>query len=415
MRQVLLGSKLLGNGGDLAGSVPRFIGPPYYLINDTFTTDRAAGAVNGTDAEPGPGRRTVIDTDGVLSLSGGSAVAASGAIGTPRIAYPLVQLAPGHLLKVIFNHASTGQLLGMAFTSAVSGAPGTYRAGSSGVIQATLNGAVTIGSYTTGIHEYVLVARCPGYFFIVKDPATTRYRLLAHSFLFAAVGQYYPAISARGNTAIDCRSVVVPAERWAPTPLVSDGFGTWGTSDGLGHPEGVNGTIGAGGNGVVWVQTLGTWEVTNGRAKPTALSGGGADAVIDAGKTDVIISVALHRGTTGFLTIYIRYADANNHIRLSHDGTQVVLIKRVAGADTTILTSAQTYSAGAMLMCQCIASSFRIFYNTLAVSGVQTISDAALQTGTAFGIRTNDLGNEFDDFTIYAIGSDGEYAALDGF
>jgi hypothetical protein len=29
-----------------------------YLLQDEFTTDRAAGAVNGTAAEPGPGGNT---------------------------------------------------------------------------------------------------------------------------------------------------------------------------------------------------------------------------------------------------------------------------------------------------------------------------------------------------------------------
>ena len=41
----------LGRGGVRFGA---------YLLNDTFTTDRAAGAVNGTNAEPGPGRRVAI-------------------------------------------------------------------------------------------------------------------------------------------------------------------------------------------------------------------------------------------------------------------------------------------------------------------------------------------------------------------
>jgi lysophospholipase L1-like esterase len=45
---------------------------PEYLFRDLFTTDRAAGAVNGTAAEPGVGTRTVVDTAGQLSIAGGA-------------------------------------------------------------------------------------------------------------------------------------------------------------------------------------------------------------------------------------------------------------------------------------------------------------------------------------------------------
>src|SRR3990167_10219573 len=50
-----------------------------YAVADEFTTDRAAGAVNGTAAEPGPGgSRAVTDSLGTkLSLSGGIAIIAS--------------------------------------------------------------------------------------------------------------------------------------------------------------------------------------------------------------------------------------------------------------------------------------------------------------------------------------------------
>lgn len=55
--------------------------PITYLLRDLFLTDRAAGAVNGTAAEPGPGTRTVIDTNGVLSITGGVLDIATGGAG----------------------------------------------------------------------------------------------------------------------------------------------------------------------------------------------------------------------------------------------------------------------------------------------------------------------------------------------
>ena len=43
-----------------------------YQFRDLFTTDRAAGAVNGSVAEPGPGTRTVADTGGQITIGGGA-------------------------------------------------------------------------------------------------------------------------------------------------------------------------------------------------------------------------------------------------------------------------------------------------------------------------------------------------------
>ena len=45
-----------------------------YLLRDEFTTDLAAGAVNGTAAEPGPGTRTVVDLGNRLYIIGGKAI-----------------------------------------------------------------------------------------------------------------------------------------------------------------------------------------------------------------------------------------------------------------------------------------------------------------------------------------------------
>lgn len=49
-----------------------------YLINDEFTTDRAAGNVDGTAAEPGPGTRSVIgDSPAVIEISSSTLTRAS--------------------------------------------------------------------------------------------------------------------------------------------------------------------------------------------------------------------------------------------------------------------------------------------------------------------------------------------------
>ena len=44
---------------------------PSYALDDQFSTDKVAGEVNGTLAEPTGGVRTVVDTEGKLSISNG--------------------------------------------------------------------------------------------------------------------------------------------------------------------------------------------------------------------------------------------------------------------------------------------------------------------------------------------------------
>jgi hypothetical protein len=66
----------------------------------------------------------------------------------------------------------------------------------------------------------------------------------------------------------------VPRQLWLPVPSVSDGFDTaWGTSDGLGHAEGVAGGLGADGDGISWVPAVTTWSVSAGKAVNTPTQG----------------------------------------------------------------------------------------------------------------------------------------------
>jgi hypothetical protein len=51
--------------------MPMTMGGFVYLLFDEFTTARAAGAVNGTAMEPGPGTRTVVDASSVITIVDG--------------------------------------------------------------------------------------------------------------------------------------------------------------------------------------------------------------------------------------------------------------------------------------------------------------------------------------------------------
>lgn len=108
----------LGRLGDLP-DISRLVSGgtlPVYLMRDVFITDRAAGAVNGTVAEPGPGTRTVVDGNNTVSTSSGALVVS----GTPalfdRIVYGTQTLATGLCFLVhqaSGTEASNGEYIGV--------------------------------------------------------------------------------------------------------------------------------------------------------------------------------------------------------------------------------------------------------------------------------------------------------------
>lgn len=83
-----------------------------FLIRDEFATARAAGAVNGTPAEPGPGTRVVTDTGNFVSIAGGRFAASNVAgVADPSLWYAAQVRATG-LAVLIRNNADQRVYLG---------------------------------------------------------------------------------------------------------------------------------------------------------------------------------------------------------------------------------------------------------------------------------------------------------------
>ena len=386
-----------------------------YLINDTFTTDRAAGAVNGTLAEPGPGRRTVTDTNGKLTLASGAAAFATGGVGNgdPGLWYAAQSRSAGLLCVGEFSHSAGGVEIGWDSTP-VGGPTDSVRInGTSLQVRAVSGTALVVGAVTTATaYRIAVVIRATGAFYFIKGGAFTNWTLL----YVGATGTYspIPSVVATGNTSVATVNYFrVPAARWLPVPLVSDGFGSaFVSSDGLGHAEGIAGGIGAGGSVVAWSQLVGTWASSGGVVAASALVGGVALAGVDTDSADVVATVKVTRsgGTAG---LFVRY-DADDFVRAVHTGTNVQLVKRISGVETTLIDAAATYVAGAELRVTCEGQKFRLYYNNALIGSEQTITDINT-TSTLHGLRTTNTGNTFDDFVVRARGTGGEYAALDAF
>lgn len=426
MLDYLLGNALLGAGqAGGVGSKDRFIGPPYYLLNDTFTTNRAAGAVNGTKAEPGPGVRGVSDTNGKLSLSGGQAIFATGGAGNgnPRLFLNGQDRTPGRLL-VAQQTGSTGASTWLGWHTSQNNFPNIAAlrfSPTTTLIYYDNNNQVTVGAYVESTTYRVAIAlRGTGSFCFVKGGAFTNWTLLWIA-LSNNASLLYPGFgnSALGVFAADY--LRVPAARWLPVPLASDGFSSSGATDGAGHPEGVAGGLGSGGNGLAWNDPFGygTWSTSGGAAScgdTTGFGGGDAPYVLNAGKADAIVTAKVTRGG-GTAGIIVRSdANANNYVKAEHNGTNARLIKVVGGTPTTLINTAAAYSAGAEIRAIAEGTKFRLYYNDALVGSEQTISDGGLSSGTYCGLVSSGSGiNSFDDFRVYARGTGGEYSALDNF
>lgn len=388
-----------------------------YLVNDTFITDRSAGAIDGTVAEPGPGRRMVVDDNNVSSISGGKAIFVPGGVtgNNPRWNWTYVPRAVGRLVTSQFIATANGLEIG--FDENAGGGASDANRQNGTLLQVRTTGATIVAVGTVALsttYQFAVVLRGAGAYHFVKGGAFSNWTLV----WINESGDYttaYPHMSVTGSTAAAAEAdyIYVPAARWLPVPLLSDGFSNWGSSDGLGHIEGINGGMGAGGGNGAYT-TVGTWGASGGLAQASALTGGYAIAYRSLATADVIASVQVTRsgGDAGLL---LRYTDANNHVTCHHNGTNVVLLKKVAGVSTTVQSTAVTYVTGARLRVVAEGSKFRVFYNGAAVGSEQTISDTALQSPTNVGLYTTNTGNSFDDLVVYARGTGGEYAALDAF
>lgn len=386
-----------------------------YLLRDDFTDTRAAGAVNGTPATPGPGTRTVVDTEsklsissGKLSISGGKTSAASG---DPGYWLDAQTRDVGKLFLCELNASSLG-LVRVGWAGAQSGAPSQNAVAFNGPNLQSFDNSVAVNhaATATGTQYFIAIGlRATGAFHLVKTTAGNWLLLWLSGAGNAAT--VYPAIS-NFNAALTSDLIrVPPTDLWLPPPLASDGFGSsFGTTDGLGHAEGIAGGIGAGGGGLAWTQQIGTWTVSGAKAAAATLSGGYAAATVPCSTANVLAECKVTR-SAGQGGLILRWTDSSNYLYAEHDGTNAYLKQVLAGVTTTLITAAATYSANARLIVDLNETAGRLYWNNALVGTTSSIN--AGLTATAHGIRSTDTGGiQLDDFVVYAKGSGGEYSIL---
>lgn len=243
--------------------------PTLWLLQDEFATDLAAGSVNGTAAEPGPGTRTVVDTAGnkVYISSGSLAINGANSWDDTYISYASVGAwTAGRVLLT--------RILSTGGESLVDFIRSNWRDGVLfGDHLRAWEPAQNIIPTTLGYwHDLAIVTRASGHFLFLRRYGETTWALrwMRNNSLSATM----PVSVQAASGALYVSHLRIPVDLWLPTPLASDGFGSaFGTSDGLGHAEGIAGGIGAGGSGKTWSNVGGTWSVSGGKAINTPTTG----------------------------------------------------------------------------------------------------------------------------------------------
>ena len=152
-----------------------------YLLYDAFTTDRAAGAVNGTSAEPTGGTRTVVDTNNKLSITGGQLSFAAGGVGgtDPRLTYSSLSRTAGKVFTT--NVVANGNLYAGFSTSTVATLNGPdYLFSSNGTIIYSHGGSTTnLGVSVAGTsYQLSIILRSTGAYYYIKGGIYTNWTLL---------------------------------------------------------------------------------------------------------------------------------------------------------------------------------------------------------------------------------------------
>lgn len=376
-----------------------------YRLRDEFSTNRAAGAVNGTLAEPTGGARSVVDTNSKFTISSGVLSIATGGAANDNIHWPGIPAAPGRVLAGVLNGTNSNYSFGWDVDASGS-VSGNLNFGSATLLR--VRGSTLVGvPPASGTNVYAaLILRAAGLFYFVKETTAFPVWTMLWNDLTSNGATMYPGAHISATTAVfTLDQVRVPTRTFIPVPLQSDGFSA-ATTDGAGNSEN-NGPVGQ-----AWTNAAGTWGVAAGKASASALASGKAQRTLPSASADVLAEVAVTR-SAGVGGLVLRYQDASNYLIAYHDGTNAKLDKVVAGVTTNVISAAATYSAGAILRVIAAGTAIRLYYNGAAVGTVQTVADMA--TATTHGLHTTDTGNTFDNFVIWARGTEGQYAALNGF
>jgi len=385
-----------------------------YLLRDQFTTDRSAGDVDGTAAEPGPGLRDVTDTESKLTIATGALTFAGGkaspANGDPGILYPSIARTAGRVLVATVNYSNFGTQSFIGWSA--SGTGGNFfrqvTSGSLNVRDGASGTDVAVGVMAASTdYQLAVVLRGAGAFYLIKGGAYTEWTLLWAAGLYTSA-TLLPAIL-NYNAVFTADDVEVPDETYLPTPAAYDTFtranGAIGTSE----------TTGPDGQTVAAREWTGdTWTIAGNVAVNTPTGPTEYCASHDSSAVDVMVGAKLATYAAGQAGVAAQLDAAHrNGVVLYQDGANVKFDKLESGSLTNIATYASAYATGDRLALWLSGSAFRVYkVNAAGVPVLLGSGTTTVLSGQRHGLFSTHSGNTFDNYNCWPVGTAGEYAAL---
>lgn len=275
------------------------------LIHDVFTTDRSAGSVDGTAAEPGPGTRDVIDTAGTgVSIVSSELTIAAGAasIGDPAIGWDLITRAEGVALYIEDFRPIDDVRLTMGWHSAVGGQASIRREATA---LRPFNSSLIIALWpATADYRIIQIMRSSGYYFLLKEGGDWKLLWINDTI----TGDQYPTISQYNST--DCTVEAVKV-----------------------------------------AQLGGNWSLANG-IRVDNLAGSRSASDTFTHEADCIIRATIDTlPASGVIEFRLREQDASNYWRVTIDSTGVATLDEVVSSTpTNRLTTSAVFVNGEQLV-----------------------------------------------------------------
>lgn len=386
--QPILGNNILGSSlllPDPSALMSAAGGATAYLLRDLFSTDRAAGAVNGTLAEPTGQTRTVTDTNNKLSITGQRADLATGgvAIGDPGLWYPSMLLQRGQMYIARVTNTGVGPSEGYFgwFNSATSNISNTIFFIAN---QIRSNGSLIIDAYVSGTqYDVAVIQRATGCWLFIKGGTFTNWTMLYLTTAGSGGEGTFPGFMAGSNLTIaTADDVRVPPALYVPMPLAYDTFtrsnGALGSTEVAGPDAQVL-------TALAWAFTTGIWAVATNKAVGTPVPG--ADVIVNGAfaadsdwskGTGWTIAAGVATGTTA-----------------SSDLTQTVAPLTV-GLWYRVIYTVSGFSAGTV---QAVVGG-----NTLFVKGANGTYTEVIKPGTtAFLMRGAGFSGNLDNISAQAL------------
>ena len=392
-----------------------------YLLRDEFTTARAAGSVNGTPCEPGPGTRLLADTAGSVTIADGKLVAGDGTGGYNDPA----------LWSAAQVRADVGAL------SAVLRPTGT--AGGSNDIAGMLlidpsNAPANPLLTSMGLYQWTPRWRIPQLGTSVPNGATTRLRCIDYlgaviprpsggAWVAVSGGIYGTFPSATLLWVYDTGSddpiyvslqnhigaayydlwTVLKASKLAAAYTTR--YGAALAADTFTRADGALGNTEVG--NLAWTQTLNQFSIGSGKLVHS--HGTGLKFCLVTTPTVArIIEWTIRTPAAGYFEtdVVFRYANSSNHFACRLDSTvpSYTIYKVVGGSLTTLSTGAAAFAANTTyrLVVVDTGSVIRFYANNTDIVGVD-VADSALNTNCGVGLLINidDDGTTWDNFAAW--------------